>query len=275
MKLKEIPPYVYHGIKLAFKSAKDLNTRNSATEIPVVVSLTTIPSRIRKVHLTIRSILSQEEQPKKIVLWLHERFEGKIPRSLKKIEGDLFEIRFSQHDFSHLKLIESLLAFPSEAIVTIDDDLMYPPDFLKLLYKSHLQYPNDIISNQVREITFDANGAPLPYIEWKHQIKQPENPKFIMPLGVFGVLYPAQSLDVRVTNVPLLESHAPKADDLWFKAMSLLKGTTSRVAPFQTKNPILILGTQKIALKRTNKHQDFNRVQWIRLMEHFNISSEE
>jgi len=275
LKLKEIPPYLYHGTRLSFKSAKKLNVRDSATELPVVVSLTTIPSRIRIVHLTIRSILAQEEKPKKIVLWLHEQFKGKLPRSLKKLVGAIFEIRFSKHDFSHLKLVESLLAFPSEAIVTIDDDLMYPPDFLKLLYKSHLEYPNAIISNQVREITFDKEGDPLPYVQWKHQTEQPKNPKFIMPLGVFGVLYPPQSLDLRVTDVPLLESLAPKADDLWFKAMSILKGTTSRVAPFQTTNPILILGTQKIALKRTNKHQDFNRVQWVRLMEYFNISSEE
>jgi hypothetical protein len=222
----------------------------------------------------VRSILAQEMKPKKIALWLHNSFKGNLPKSLSKLEGDIFNVYYSKHDFSHLKLIESLNHFPSETIVTIDDDLMYPPDFLKLLYNSHLEHPKDIISNQVREILFDENGHPLPYIEWHHILTQPENAKFVMPLGVFGVLYPPNSLDNRVTDVRLLTELAPKADDLWFKAMSILNKTTSRVASQTSTNPVLILGTQKIALKRTNKLQDFNRVQWLRIMEYFNITAE-
>lgn len=272
MKLKEIPPYLRNRFKLSTLSASKLNERNLDAELPVVVTLTTIPSRINIVHLTVRSILAQNQKPKKIVLWLHKSFKGKLPKSLTKLQGEIFKIYFSEHDCSHLKLIESIKKFPSEIIVTIDDDLMYPPDFLKLLFKEHLKHPTDIISNQVREILFDDNGDPLPYIEWHHILTQPENPKFIMPLGVFGVLYPPNSLDERVTDVALFTKLAPKADDLWFKAMSMLKGTTSRVASNTSKNPVLILGTQKIALKRTNKLQDFNRVQWLRLMEYFAIT---
>jgi hypothetical protein len=269
LKLKEIPPFISNVIKLSALSAEKLNQTDPKKEIPVVVSLTTIPSRIKKVNLTIRSILNQTKKPKKVLLWLPINLKEKIPNSLRKLEKGLFEIRFADWDSSHLKLIESIKAFPEDNIITIDDDLMYPPEFLELLYLEHLKYPKDILANQAREIRFSDQKSPLAYIEWEHIYTQPKNPKYIMPLGVFGVLYPPKCLDEQVFDVELFKKLAPKADDLWFKAMSLLKNTVSRVTDKKPRPPVLILGTQKIALKRTNKLQDYNRLQWIQLTEKF------
>lgn len=271
MKLKEIPPFINRGIKLNSLSSTELNKKNLGQEIPVVVSLTTIPSRINKTHLTVRSILSQSKKPKKVLLWVHESLKGKIPNSLKKLEKGIFEIRFAKWDASHLKLVESIKAYPQENIVTIDDDLIYPPEFLETIYEEHLKFPKSIMANEAREIKFDNQNNPLPYLDWRHINKQPQKSKYVLPLGVFGVLYPPNSLDPKVFDVNLFTELAPKADDLWFKAMSLLKNTTSRITENKPKKPILILGTQKIALKRTNKHQDFNRVQWKKLTEYFNL----
>jgi len=221
--------------------------------------------------LTVRSILLQHKKPKKVILWVHKSLREKIPNSLKKLEKGIFEVRFADWDSSHLKLIESIKAYPQENIVTIDDDLMYPPEFLEKLYLEHLKHPQSILANEARIIKFDNENNPLPYLEWNHIHKQPQNSKYVLPLGVFGVLYPPNSLDPNVFKVNLFTKLAPKADDLWFKAMSLLANTASRITENKPKKPILILGTQKIALKRTNKHQDFNRIQWIKLMKHFKL----
>jgi len=271
LKLKEIPPFIKHAFKLKTLSPENLNKKDLANELPIVVSLTTIPSRINKTHLTIRSILSQSKKPKKVLLWVHESLKDQIPNSLKKLEKGIFEIRFASWDTSHLKLVESIKAYPQENIVTIDDDLMYPPTFLETLYQEHLKYPKVIMANEAREIKFSKQGLPLPYTEWHHIHQQPMQSKDVLPLGVFGILYPPNSLDAKVFDVDLFTKLAPKADDLWFKAMSLLKNTTSRITENKPEKPILILGTQKIALKRTNKHQDFNRIQWMQLMEYFKL----
>lgn len=271
MKLKEIPPHLYHTLRLRTILLSRFQKRDKTSEIPVVVSLTTIESRINVVHITIRSILTQELLPKKVVLWLHERFQNKLPKSLQKLQGDYFEVRYTPHDFSHLKLIHTLEEYPNDHIVTVDDDMIYPPNFLRLLYESHQKYPKDIISNHVREIRFDAEGTPLPYVQWPHVKIQPQDATFLMQLGVFGVWYPPGTLHADVTNVELLKVLAPKADDLWFKAMAMLAGTSIRLPDRRPENPVLILGTQKISLKRTNKTQDFNRTQWQQLTEHFDL----
>lgn len=275
LKLKEIPPYLYHGTKLSFKSAKMLNVRDSKSEIPVVVSLTTIPSRVKQVHLTVRSILSQNSKPKKIVLWLHESFKENLPGNLKRLQGDIFEVRYSPHTFSHRKLMHSLVAFPKDAIVTVDDDMMYPPEFLEKLYSAHLKFPKDVTTHYARKISFDDFGNPLPYLQWPYIGKQPENAKFVMPVGVFGVLYPPHCLDKRAIDVPLIKKLSPKSDDLWFKTMALLKGTKARLSEDRPSKSILILGTQRDALKRTNNEKDYKRVQWEQIMDYFDISSEE
>jgi len=208
---------------------------------------------------------------KKVVLWLHKDFKRKLPKSLQKIEGELFEVKFTPDDFSHLKLLHSLETFPEDNIVTIDDDMIYPPNFLRLLYESHLEFPKDIISNHTRKITYDDTGNLLPYVQWPHIKSQPKNAKNLMLLGVFGVLYPPKALDMRVCDVALLTELAPKADDLWFTAMAILAETTIRLPIQRPENPVLILGTQKISLKRTNKTKDLNRVQWEKLSQYFNI----
>lgn len=272
MKLREIWPYISTRFKLSSIPAKKLHATRD-TDIPVIVSLTTIPSRIKSVHLTIRSILSQNQKPKKVVLWLHESLESTIPNSLRKIEGPLFKIHFTKNDFSHLKLIETINLYPKEYVITVDDDLMYPPEFLSLLYKTHKKYPNAIIANEVRQITYDKAGFPKSYVEWNHIKEQPENSTFLLPLGVFGVLYPPNSLHSDVTNPKLIKELAPKADDLWFRAMGILQKTEVIISETQPSPAILILGTQAIALKRTNKHQDYNRTQWKQLMEHYGITA--
>jgi hypothetical protein len=70
MKLKEHPGSLYHTPKLRFNSLEKI-TKSSNNELPVIVSLTTIPSRLQKVHITIRSILTQNPKPKKVVLWIN------------------------------------------------------------------------------------------------------------------------------------------------------------------------------------------------------------
>jgi len=72
----------------------------------------------------------------------------------------------------------------------------------------------------------------------------------------------------RVTFMKL----APKADDHWFKAMSLLKGTESRQLPVRPKEPIPVISTQEIALKKENVALDKNTEQWQALEDHFGLS---
>jgi len=270
MKLTELPKSLYNSIKLAYKPLKSFN-EDTKERIPVIVSLTTIPSRIKTLHITIRSILNQDVLPEKIVLWLNDDYKSGIPNALKTLLGDTFEIRFSPYTFSHRKLIHSLESFPNKTIITCDDDLIYHPTSLKLLYQEHINNPGVVIGNRCRQITFDQNNNLLPYLKWPFVKEQNINDKLLIPVGAFLVLYPANVLDKTYNNIALINELAPKADDLWFKAMALLNNRLSIQAQHAAPLPIPIMATQKHSLKKSNTKLDYNRVQWKQITEYFNL----
>jgi hypothetical protein len=267
MKLSEFPKSFMYASRLKLKKPVDLAARPN-DQIPVIVSLTTIPSRLPTLHLTIRSVLLQEKQPEKIVLWLHEGLKNKLPKALDRLQNDVFEIRYSPYEFSHRKLIHSLQQFPDHILVTCDDDLMYPAATLGNLYQSYLSNPNVVMGHKCREITY-VNGTALPYLQWPFVQTAQENLKLLMPVGAFMVLYPPGILDDRATDVDLFMKVSPRSDDLWFKTMSLLNGKTSAVSTMPVDDPLPIWGTQRVALKNTNNKLDHNRVQWEQIVNHF------
>ncbi len=268
---KELIPFLYQKSILYSFSVKKLKSKDLKNEIPVVVSLTTIPSRITYVHLTIRSLLAQSKKPSKILLWMSETHKSLVTKELKMLEGDIFEIHFSSYDLPHLKLIETLKKFPDLPIITVDDDQIYSNRLLQVLYETHVQKPSKIISTISRLIKTDENNRSLPYTKWPYIEDLNYESRFLLPLGVFGVLYPPNCFNENVTNMELIEALSPKADDLWFKALSLINGTEVSIVASKIAKPTLVLKTQEISLKNFNIGQDNNRIQWDRLAEYFNI----
>jgi len=243
-------------------------------EIPVIVSLTSIPSRLGTLHLTIRSVLNQNVRPKKIILWLHHSLKGEIPPKLRILESDLFQIKYSELTCSHRKLIHTIELFPEIIVVTCDDDMMYRPNWLQLLFREHLLHPEKVIANQTRYIRYSQEGELLPYKNWKYDESLNFNQSAVIPIGAEGVLYPPNKLSEKVTDSGLFLKLAPKADDLWFKAMAILNNTIAILASERARTPIPIIGSQKQSLKKSNIGDDKNRTQWLALTEHFQIKPE-
>ncbi len=268
MKLKEIPVSIYHSLRLKALNAGELK-KGKGNELPVIVSLTSIPSRLSTLHLTIRSILCQPQKPIKIVLWLNDGLKSEIPKSLEKLVGTIFEIRFSPLNCSHRKLIYSLQEFPDLPIITCDDDCIYRKNWLLPLYRTYLQNPKRIIAHRLRCIQFSEIGKTLPYKEWN--CNGTKNPRAFLPIGAEGVLYPPHIFPEIVWDESLFLKLAPNADDLWFKAISLREN----ILPHQSENTpvgaIPIMGTQKVSLKKTNIDEDQNRVQWENLALYFDL----
>lgn len=270
MKLKELPVSWWTARQLSRLSLRNLHSVNSDV-LPLVVSLTSIPSRLHIIHLTIRSLLNQTQKPQKIILWLHEELQHSLPESLSMLVGSLFEIRYVDLYCSHRKLIHSLLAYPDNVIVTCDDDLMYNATWLERLYQDHLRYPQQIIAHECRLISFDKQGVPLAYSQWQTENRSDISEKWLLPIGYGGVLYPPGSLFEDVQKRELFLQLTPRADDLWFKAMSYLAGTACRRSRCPGEKPVPIMGSQKISLKKTNVQQDGNYQQWLALCKHYNF----
>ena len=270
MKLKEYPSSIKHTSKLLVSTKQKLLS-NSEKKIPLVVSLTTIRPRLKKVIITIKSILNQSNTPEKIILWINEKDKKYIPKKLKKLEGDIFQIRTTHLYCSHKKLVHSLKLFPNKAIITCDDDFIYDKDWLKLTYNEHLQNPNKVIANRVRYINYN-NDKLEPYKKWVIPNNSEINVNCYLPIGANGVLYPVNCFNEEVFNEKLFLKLTPKADDLWFKAMSFINNTVSIPSSNPPKPPIPIAATQRVSLKKHNVDKDHNSIQWKNVSDYYNIN---
>lgn len=214
--------YAYHVAVLTRRSS---GITRQKREQELIVSLTTIPRRIGKVHLCIESLLRQNLKPDRLVLWICESQIGPdaLPPMLKKLRKRGLEIRWHHELRSYMKIIPALKAFPGSLIVTADDDLFYPKNWLGQLYEAYRKEPQFIHCHRAHLMRYDFSGNILPYNDWLWEAGDDQGPSLdLFPTGVGGVLYAPGHLSPEVFNEREFLAHCPKADDVWLKAMSLL-----------------------------------------------------
>ena len=224
--------YLYiprHWISYALRRRAGVNTRRR--DFKLLVSLTSYPARLPSVFLTIESLLSQTLKPDRIILWLakSELGQEEIPLRLRKQQERGLEIRFVNENLrSYKKLVYAVVAFSDHHIVTCDDDMMYPKGFLQGLYRGYRRHPDCIIAYRSRVMSRSGECQLSTYNQWPfynrtlHNI--PEHGYSIFPTANAGIWYPPHSLDAQISDRVFM-SLCPTADDIWFKAMSLLART--------------------------------------------------
>lgn len=253
--------------------AKDKNIERQK----VVVSMTSFPAAIPYAVQAIRSVLAGSVLPDKMVLYLDsQKFpDGKVPEALEalKKEYPIFEVRFDPAEIrSYKKLIPALKDFPNDVIVTVDDDIKYHTDMLRDLLRLHEQLPDVIIAHRVRRIRLN-----LPYRKWRKYkwydfiFKKIHYNHLAMQTGVGGVLYPPCSLDTKMLEPSLFMAIAPTADDVWFWAAAVSKGTYVVPLPGGKNHPEEIGKPGEMALQTFNIKQgeDRNRETLERILDRY------
>ncbi|RLU01365.1 glycosyltransferase family 2 protein [Ketobacter sp.] len=226
--------------------------------VPLIVSLTSFSKRINQVHLAIESIFQQSLKPNKVVLWLSEdEFSSRdIPEILRSQIGRGLEVRFCEKDLGpYTKFYYALKEYPDALILTVDDDVLYPPDMIDQLYRAYMKSPEVIHCHRAHMMKVNKAGGLHPYNEWEFCVAGTSLGECVFPTGVGGVLYFPGCFDEEVLNKDAFLELAPKADDVWLKAMSLKKGTLSQVVPDEREweeRFLFIEGSQKIGLKYGN-----------------------
>ena len=264
---------VFAQAKLACISGDHLGKSASPAPVEVIISLTSIPSRLSMLHLTIKSLLNQNVSFEKIVLWLHQDLENSLPSALQNMQGKRFAIHYCTTTEPHRKLVETLKLFPDRIIVTCDDDMMYPKDWLFRLLESWRDTPDDIVAHMCRKVRL-VNGDIMPYRTWHGESKGKSTTR-TLALGWGGVLFPPGSLDARVLDRDTYMRLSPYADDLWVKAMAMLKGTAVRRSRNPDPEPLPIIGSQSISLQKKNIGEDLNRAQLFDLVKEFDLKFED
>ena len=267
MILKRLMWKMHFAITYTFKSHKILG--GGWYSIPIIVSLTSFPQRIKYVKYTIYSIFLQTHSPQKILLWLsEEQFPNKqIPKTLlnlqKKSRGVL-QIAWYKDIKSYKKLIPTLKIYPDKAIVTMDDDMYYHKRCLEFLWKSYQKFPHYIHSHLAVKIKHSS------YIEWK-EVQPPCDAKFcFLSIGCAGILYPPKCFHKDILNEDIFTKIAPLGDDLFFWAMATLKGTKTKIVDHALGHPKHTLNFwDSPNLYEKNCHENFNDIQFKNILNYY------
>ncbi|WP_299143015.1 glycosyl transferase [uncultured Vibrio sp.] len=250
---------------------------NETSDENIVVSLTTYNKRIYDVHLVIESIAQQTIKPNGIVLWLDEQEFNleNIPKVIKRQISRGLDVRFCSNIRSYKKLIPTIEKYQGRDVVTIDDDVLYPYDFLEILLKTRKKHPNSIIANRVHRISVDDLGSPLSYDDWEKDVSDNITHRLNVAIGVGGILYPQSFLsDSDILNESLFMKLAPNADDLWFKFMAE-KNNISVVKSHDNRDFwrrfLLLESGQDIGLKQKNVSCKMNDKQFNKLNSEFKL----
>ncbi len=242
----------------------------------VIASLTTYPKRINTVHLTIKTILNQDNPPKKVVIWLAtEEFPdgiSSLPMSLKKLLKYNVEIRFVEENLkSHKKYIYAFKHFPNDTIITFDDDVFYRPDTIRKLLFLYKNNPQSICANIVHKIIYTDNFSS--YKKWPRVYSSEIiNSKENIAIGFGGILYPARIFGEELFDSQGIRDNCLHADDLWLKACSLLKNIKVASGGDFFATPITIPKSQQVGLKQLNITENQNDIQWKNICKYLNIS---
>ena len=206
----------------------DKNVKNAPK---IIVSFTSYPARMFCVNTMLESIFAQTKKADKIILYLCEReFPNRlkdVPNNVKQLigTGD-FEIRWCKDNLKpHNKYFYAFQDFPNELVVTVDDDIQYPPQLIEVLYDSYVRHPDCVSAWRIHTVAFSESGEFLPYRYWTYEdnthIDVPSHQ--LLATGVGGVLYPVSLfLDKTMLNHSAIQEVCPLADDLWLYAMELV-----------------------------------------------------
>lgn len=194
------------------------------------VTLTSYGSRINDTTpYAIASILNQEVLPDRLFLWLAHG--SKTSQNYDKLISCGLEIRYCDDIKSYKKLIPALEEFPNDVLITADDDVIYPKDWLSRIISANKTDPTCILGFRCHGITLTDQLEVSPYSQWRKFINKDDCiPQFsIFPTGVNGILYPPKSLNKICLRRDLFMRIAPTGDDIWFWAMGRLNGTKYKI----------------------------------------------
>lgn len=227
------------------------------TTPPVIISLTTIPQRINRVHFVIERLLRQTYKPNRIILYLNESDgfgKDDVPDALTRLQGYGLEIKWVEDLNCHTKYYFSVRDNPNAIVITVDDDGWYSLKLVAELIKSYKLHPNAISAIRVHKIVV-REGKVAPYNDWikDYRAKDAYTPSLsLFATGCGGVLYPPNSLHKDVLDASLIKRLSLRADDIWLKIQELRQGTPVVCATNKRLTSWTLDGSQIAALNADN-----------------------
>jgi hypothetical protein len=116
------------------------------------------------------------------------------------------------------------------------------------------------------------NDGVVPYRDWPYE--ETSIPSYLVfPLGSYGVLYPPGSLGSQLSDENLIQELAPLNDDVWFKAMTLMRDRPCRAWGGRVRFPP-IYRREDVRLWDLNQRGELTDVDLNKVFDHFGLTAD-
>lgn len=218
-----------------------------------VVSLTSFGARARTVAFTLESIAMGEVLPSRLILWLDEPALLEKPSPMiQRLQRRGLEVLPTENLGPHKKyypFVASQSDFPVP-LVTADDDVLYPRDWLALLAERYREAPESVHCYRARVVAM-VDGQFAPYQSWPEcTTREPSHRHF--SIGMAGVLFPPPVLAELRRRGDAFRQSCPRTDDIWLNLHAQRVGAQVRQVHAAPQYFMLLPGTQKSGLLHEN-----------------------
>ena len=253
-----------------------LNT-TEVREKKVIVSLTSFPPRFTKIHLTLKSLLLQTDKPDKIIVYLGaDSSRGQFTKEMVDLEkyGIEYRIDSERNLKSHKKYFYAMQEFADDIIVTADDDVYYPSNWLSGFLKSYKKFPNAVSARRVHLMKKNRKELAL-YNYWEDQCRRVKLPSFsLIATGCSGILYPPHCFKPETFDEATFKELCFDADDIWLKCMEVLNDVPVVWVKNWEVDLLDVADSTKGALSSLNVDYRKNDAYLHNVMDHFKIPVE-
>lgn len=229
-----IESFYPHSTKRSVVDNKGIYRKNFNFSLEdVYISMTILPSRILKTRKCIESLIKQSYLPDKIFVWLPKnckRDKTKVEKIPAWFNHELIDVRHVEDKGSITKIYYSLLKEKGKdcSIISVDDDVQYPMNFIKNLHANSKMYKNGVICYRGRSFkkgTLDYNTS---HLIRGTEISRPK--KVDIVTGTWGALYKPHFFDEEFFNL----NHKGSmyfTDDIWISGHLARKKVPIYVVP--------------------------------------------
>ena len=260
------------------RAAWNRGTRDSQESPQIIVSLTSYPKRFPMIEMCLKSLCLQSVKPNRIILWLGNDTSKKEVYSLRERYSKYgIEVRWDDEKNlrSHKKYFYAMQEFPDDIIITADDDLIYPNDWIQSLLESYKQNPQCISARRVHQITWRQDGSPESYLKWEGEVRVDKPAHNLMATTGAGALFPPRCFGKECFNINLFMRDAQTADDIWLKAMAIVNDRKVVWAKNKMPMPTTIDLHQENKLEKVNCEGGGNDVIFRQLCKYYGLSKED
>ena len=207
-------------------------------------------------YKTLKSVILQNKACLKIFVFVFEAEYPEVAKYLSKLSKHGVQVvSFPQDLKQYLKILPALQEFKDCAIITFDDDIIYPKGWLDGLISTYATYPGYQAGYRGQKVPQGEGLDPENYFTlglYNSLVEKELAPEEILFTGVSGVIYPPNLFCPLVLNVEAALKLSPNNDDFWLYFNSIHSSVRKIFIPSNMGEPLYFFGSQKVALWKSN-----------------------